>query len=501
MASPSLRELKDAAETASDPAFTSSLSPNPGGVDPLGLRQINFDLMDLVLPGLNNIARHIRPFTLVTWAWRRAAICARDQGKARVDVADLQDFVDRIEVMYVWSQLMRPPEADLPGREVLAPLIAAGKYEFDGEDWRFRRERRRYSTALSAPINYGPGLKALGWLRPDAEGKGAMVPTPVVHQAIEAFEEQISSYLQHPALSRFGAVTVTNGDFVNLAEAWAWERPTEAERNAMAETLAGEHANKHRRRGINLTVDAARHLTRGTDLLAVRRTMCGAPTDFVPAPELHIVVKAWRAVQVRQAFRLALEGFLHWILRRLDAGPMTTAALVEAFLRGVGDAPTTEQWLMQAGAAGTGPADWVDRLEKSLTPLDDEIDLLVTIRAALAMSLSEAPEKAGIERDDRLPLARAAKEAEDWKNHSPHAFVSHVLESWIFGQHSYWSIGRGLADARGRGKTILRLKVTLEEAGWTLAPGANVADRNAPQATGDRLGTAISLLREAELVT
>ena len=89
--------------------------------------------MDLVLPGLNNIARHIRPFTLVTWAWRRAAIRARDQGKQRVDVTDLQDFVDRIEVIYVWSQLMRSPEADLPGREVLAPLIAAGKYRFDGE--------------------------------------------------------------------------------------------------------------------------------------------------------------------------------------------------------------------------------------------------------------------------------------------------------------------------------------------------------------------------------
>ena len=107
---------------------------------------------------------------------------------------------------------------------------------------------------------------------------------------------------------------------------------------------------------------------------------------------------------------------------------------------------------MLAGAGGTGPADWVDRLEKSLAPLDNEVELLGVIRAALAMSLSEAPEKAGIERDDRLPLARAAKEAEDWKTQSPRAFIEHVLESWIFGQHSYWSIGRGLADARGRGR-------------------------------------------------
>jgi hypothetical protein len=90
MARSTLAELDEAAMKAREPALTSDLTVRPGGVDPLGLRQINFDLMDLVLPGLNNIARHIRPFTVVTWAWRRAAICARDQGKARVDVADLE---------------------------------------------------------------------------------------------------------------------------------------------------------------------------------------------------------------------------------------------------------------------------------------------------------------------------------------------------------------------------------------------------------------------------
>ena len=43
--------------------------------------------------------------------------------------------------------------------------------------------------------------------------------------------------------------------------------------------------------------------------------------------------------------------------------------------------------------------------------------------------------------------------------------LGHVLDSWVFGQHVYWAVGRGLADARARGRTILRLKVTLEEPG------------------------------------
>ena len=52
---------------------------------------------------------------------------------------------------------------------------------------------RADSTALSAPINYGPGLKALGWLRPDSEGKGALVPTPAVYEAIEKIEKEVAA--------------------------------------------------------------------------------------------------------------------------------------------------------------------------------------------------------------------------------------------------------------------------------------------------------------------
>ena len=69
-----------------------------GGVHPLGLRQINFDLMDEVLPGLNNVARHIRPFVVIAWAWRRASQLAEASRKKTIPPELLQDFVDRIEV-------------------------------------------------------------------------------------------------------------------------------------------------------------------------------------------------------------------------------------------------------------------------------------------------------------------------------------------------------------------------------------------------------------------
>jgi len=96
-----------------------------------------------------------------------------------------------------------------------------------------------------------------------------------------------------------------------------------------------------------------------------------------------------------------------------------------------------------------------------------------------------------------LPLFRARREAEAWGKAPTKNFVRHVLETWVLAQHVYWSVGRGLADARARGKTILRLKVILEEGGWTLAPGVS---RVRPLPTRDRLETALTLAAESGLI-
>ncbi|MBV8729478.1 MAG: hypothetical protein JO336_06685 [Acidobacteriia bacterium] len=68
MEQPTLTELTQAAAANDGPVFPPKSGIGFGGVDPLGLRQLNFDLMDQVLPGLNNVARHIRPFVVIGWA-------------------------------------------------------------------------------------------------------------------------------------------------------------------------------------------------------------------------------------------------------------------------------------------------------------------------------------------------------------------------------------------------------------------------------------------------
>jgi len=491
----SLAEIIEAAESAQEPGLISSSLPQPGGVDPLGLRQINFDLMDQVFPGINNIARHIRPFSVVTWAWRRAATIADQQGQTRVPVSVLRDFVDRIEVVFAWSQFLRAPDSVLPGRDVLAPLLHRTEYEFGGEEWERRKTARAYSTALSAPINYGPALKTFGWLQ--ADPSGALVATAAVQEALAALDQAMEPYLGHPVFSSLGKVGVSGADIGTWAEAWRLDLPTKAEKLAMVETMAGELAPRCRRDSVALVVAASKHLGGTPSDQFLRRAMCGPPSDFHVPPPLEQIAKAWRGTQNRQAFRLALEALFYWICLRLENGATSTGALVQEFLFESGEAETAGHWFEAVRTDVFGPADWIERLDHCLYDDDRWAELPATIRAVFAACIAEAPDKAGTERADRLPLARAAQEFAGWRDQPVADFLTHVLDSWVFGQHVYWSVGRGLADARARGRSILRLKVALEDEGWTMTPGASIS---APRATADRLGTMVSLMREADLL-
>ena len=479
-----------------------------GGVDPLGLRQINFDLMDKVLPGLNNVARHIRPFVVVTWAWRRAKQLAEQQGRGRVRVEQLRDFVDRIEVIYVWSQLLLDPQADLPGSQVLSKIVRADQpYRFGGAEWKKRCEDRRNSTALTAPINYGPGLKTLGWVEVHEQSSDVLIPTPATTKVLDAFEAQIADRLSHPAFSQFGSVEVSPEEVRAWAKGWAMDRVTKAEKRFMAEVLVGSKAPKERQLGGALVLEAAHYSSGEEEILEeeaidrVRRAMAGQPTNFVPATRVQSAAEAWRRVQVRQLFRLALEALLYWIVQEIGKGPKPTEALVIDFLAQCTARPerrTAAEWLKPGRLAAAGPVEFMARIEDSL---DDPAyrDLASSIATGLAFCIVEAPEQPeAFERADRLPLARARREAKAWSQASTRDFVRHVLKSWVLAQHVYWSVGRGLADARARGKTILRLRVALEDGGWNLTSAS--ARVSPPVPTPDRLKTALNLAKECELL-
>jgi hypothetical protein len=408
--------------------------------------------------------------------------------------------VDRIEVIYAWSQFLRNPNADLPGGQVLEPLVKSDHWTFGGPAWRNRRKVREYSTAFTAPINYGPGLKMLGWVEPHQKYSGVLIATPAAAPALDAFESKILDRLDHPAFSKFGSVQVTRTEVFAWGKAWALEKATAAEKRCAAEMIFGPKAPLKRRLGGALMLAAAAH-TSTTDLDRVRTAMGGAPSNFVAPANLDTAFSAWRYLQVRQLFRFSLEAFLYWIIMEIGSTPRSTDSLVDTFVDQATSRPnrrTAREWLDARNVASTGSIALINQIARALENRS-HVELVSSIVDGLAFCLAEAPQQEQLfERADRLPLFRARREAEAWGGGSIKSFVRHILESWVLAQHVYWSVGRGLADARVGGKAILRLKVVLEEAGWTLAPGASQI--SPPQPTPDRLQTALNLAEECGLL-
>lgn len=497
----SIDELLLAASTASSPELVAESEVQVGGVDPLGLRQINFDLMDKVLPGLNNVAERLRPFVLMTWAWRRVrVIIERDKLGGATDDA-MRDFVDRIEAIYAWSQFLLDPNAGIPGGQALAELILgeADTYRFGGKAWEKRRDLRRTSTGLISPLNYGPGLRSMGWLIP-AGPPGVFQPNPKLEQMLDSFELGFRSELSHPAFNSLGSVEVNREDVRRWATLWGLADLTDAERLAGFDRLAGPEADRYRRDGLAMLETAIRKI--GDDQIeigALRELMSEPPGKWLDIPDLVPRADAWRRLQLRQLFRLTLEALFFWILNELADGPRSSEKLSERFIESAGltDIRFAHEWLSEVKSGN--PVQLLTALNDSLSAHDWP---LVPSRIAaglhLCLTAGNLEEWDKAEAFDRLPLARALSEAERWRTLPTDRFIVKLMEVWVIAQHAYWCVGRGLADARGRGKTLLRLRIVMDEGGWTLTPGTRVG--GVPVPTPDRLQTAVNLLKECKRV-
>lgn len=480
---------------ASEPMLVARSKTNVGGVDPLGLREINFDLMNLVLPGLNNVADKIRPFVLMAWAWRRVRQVVERGNQGGATDEQMRDFVDRIEAIYAWSQFLVDPKTGIPGGQALADLIIGANvsYRFGGEAWLKRRDLRRSSTGLISPLNYGPGLRSMGWLIPVATG--VFQPDPALDPMLDAFELDFEDILDHEAFNRLGEVTVDREDARRWGAKWRLDTLTEDERSAALVRLAGAGANADRSAGLELVVATAAELTKSDfTIQELREAMARGEFDRFLDPAIKAKAFAWRALQSRQLFRLALEAMLHWVIGELIDGPLGSEAIAQRFVRAtnVTGSITAKEWLT---TDTTNPVALLHELDDALRQpgLPDVPDL---IRQSLAFCLSEPDGGKELipQAGDRLPISRAKSEFASWAGLSPSLCIAKILEVWLFAQHTYWCVGRGLADARGRGKTLLRLRVVIDEGGWTLTPGVRWGEPPVP--TPDRLATALSLMVE-----
>ncbi|MHC2001804.1 hypothetical protein ACYQR9_15380 [Methylobacterium sp. CM6241] len=505
---------------------------NPGGVDPLGLRQINLNLMDAAFPGINNVTRYVRPYVFMSWAWWKVAQAAERRGASTASVAELQDVVDRLEVLFVWSHFLADDGEGLPGRLVITDKLpvqgSKRAYDFHGAAWKSLKAARRTSTGIMAPIQYGPSIRALGWLRAQ---DGALRPSSETSAAIAALDRKIGD-LVPDALLTPGPLSIAPEVAEALHAAWSVRSTRKAERETfrhlfygLGETAPDNSPAWQRRQTLDLMVAVLAQAEVGMGVRGVRRAMAsglraeGDPlvlSDTQKKTQLH-----WASLQARQLQRLALESMLRWIENRIDEGRSlpeeladdadeaareeeedADAATVGAYLDLAAGRAGENGWPAACGLGeGTDIFDLMDDLGEAQNEEGCARVPGLALRAlayanAMTTALSEAGVLAGIQGPlggppDRLPLAVASQRLRAAHDRSLRSLWAEIIEAWVIGQHVRWSVARN-------GDGTQRLRIALGERGWMRLRKGRLSGPFGP--TSDRLWTAMALAAECGLV-
>lgn len=526
-----LSDIDEIFEKSRRPEVVPRVPMTEGGVDPLGLRQINLDLMDMAFPGINNVTYHIRPYVLVSWAWWKAGCAASAQGLTEAMASLLTDFVDRLEVSFIWSQMLAG-EADVPGKNILRrylPLETNANFHFSGHKWNRLRNIRRPNTSFMAAVQYGPSIKVdggLGWLKPHAYG--TYVPTSEVVPAIKAFDSIVSRRLP-PVLVGLKPPELNSRAMRSAYRYWELSRPTKVEKAIFRQRFyeAGRSAPSSSREGrryrsLALIIAILDQAKVRLDTQSIRRSLASGilpnrrPVQ-VPA-DLEGTTQLWIALQARQLARLALEALLLWIEVAISDGihdPDMIARKAEQEARATQDgtdARTVGNWLdliRQQGrnrgwptAAGTGGKTDVLNLISLIEACQVTTDFSrlpgLALRAIGYVSMIQtALRQAGAGDDilggslDRLPISLMGQRLAAHANGPLAELWREIISSWVLGQHVRWSVARN-------GDSTQRLRLALEDNGWVrLRPKLSGPFRP----TGDRLSTALSLAAECDLIT
>lgn len=464
----------------------------PGGVDPLGLRQVNFDLMDRCIPGLNNAATRLRPYTLVAWAWWKAGELARREGGELVDPDRLKAYVDRVEVLFTVGHLLEQDFAGLLGSDTLrAEVVNRGTYDFSSPAWQAFRKRRAANTSLMAPVSYGPSAKegaGLGYLSPRSDGTFA--PTAEIMPAVIAFDAQLEELSDDPCLRSLECGEVDVERMHELYEYWAMDDLSEEECEVGRSRLVrgGQRAGT-----IELIKAILDEAGRPLRIDEIRWQMALSETDPVPPGAEPMPASVWRAIQTQQLHRLSLEALLVWLLDTTITRPHQLSELAKMLVEAVEveEGATFGDWLDAAALNEDGVGDPVVAIEEiEAVRQRERPDLALS---GLRIALAICGEMAGDKRlydgaADRLPLSRALMRAQRIAALPLRDGFEMLLSEWVIGQHLYWAVGRS-------GDETQRLRLTLDEGGWLALSSYGNANP-----TPDRLATLLSLASDVRII-
>ncbi len=519
MKTKTLAELDEAYGVPNVPFVVEAWKAEDTGVDPLGLRQVNLDMMDRLLPGINNVTRHVRVYTVMTWAWWKAGRLLSGDGERGVWSKEVREYVERVDAVFSWSQFLIDPQATLPGNTVLpGKLNAPGApvaYDFSDEAWDNLRKSRRNSTDLLGAIQYGPSIRGAGGLRWLTASEDVFVPTKEVMPAIEAFDTLVSPHLPR-CLKDPTWTSITREELLGIAPICDHRKPTDVERKVFALRFFGNEELERkeillgrRRATLRLMLEALASADEPCSVETVRARMFGVDASQSSDAAVERARHGWRVLQIRQLQRLAIEALYIATEARLADASATTSEIVDMFT----------ELLEQDDVDVSGNADrmletafaeWSEDPERAvftlMSMLEDQqrTDPSAIPRLSLAalacvrrLALAEQQNAAGVafmqdfdRESDRLPLSLMLDRLAELGDRPATEALREFVEAWVFGQHLRWSVIRS-----GDGKQ--RLRVGLDEGGWTLLRGDLSATFGA---TPDRLRSALRLLADAGLI-
>ncbi|UWU25631.1 hypothetical protein N2601_29700 (plasmid) [Rhizobium sp. CB3060] len=522
--------------TAPGARLVTKLALKDGGVDPLGLRQINLDLMDRAIPGINNTTVFIRPYAFMAWAWWKTNELLSKGGKQDIDAAAAKNFVMRLEVIYAWSHMLNGGR-DLPGMAVLRsclPLEGGRPFTFKGADWETVKKKRQASTSIMDAIQYGPSIKALGFLE-QTSVTGVFRPTEQAMPAVRAIDAIVAGstmrLMVDPKVETFRPEEVKqlNADLPP-------SEPTGEERDVFRklfepgrETGRKDFTRRHETLALvleaidaspsGLTVPELRGVLASGVLPSGRRLLRAGSNET----GLQTTWLLMSSLQVRQLQRLALESMLVWIevMIKTNGGSASTDALVamalsQAVVFDSDLAGPTVGDVLAAMSQRSGDHGWPVAAAKGQTDfvaLSDRLSLaqrggpgsyeaipgLCLTALAYVQAMYTALKLQGADdgrlgelggRSDRFPTSLQHRRLLSLQDATVDTLWRELIETWVIGQHVRWSVARN-------GDGTQRLRLALGDSGW-LRVHKRLSGPFGP--TPDRLLSALSLAAQSGMV-
>jgi hypothetical protein len=520
------------------PFLTERFKTRGGGIDYLGLRQVNLSMLENdLIPGINNATWDLGYFCLGAWMpWKFRQLCGKD-GKAFL-LSRYTAFREALEVAIAYATRHNSPGNQHFGR----PRNRIGVRQRFRPPGRmsFALAERSESTSLYAAPQYGPSLAYTRLLAGTAmaeDGSSTGIPLtaedPCTEQVVRAVERSLSSSSHFARVVQLQVPAVDEAALDDLAlhglhPSFYRELDAKAKRAFIQQFFFGDGQEvmaARRRLTARLICETVRR-AKFTDTASLRACW---HTNLLPGGQpLILKDKAllehrarWAVFQARQIQRSILEGFLrsfemavaagccdideilsYWENRSPKEFRSALSAKWESFLRAQAVPISRASDLLTVSKAWNAKVHGAHEFYEDQEPATDDDEVLTNLTTLarwwhrLRLWLHEGMQE---------PLLAAGRGSErisirwfaDWLERRLTVPVSSVLRDiyseLVFAQHVKFALIR--FDG-----AIQRLRFTLGDEG--IVPTSEARDKlgKVPYRTADRLDAFVGILSDLDII-